>query len=68
MCVSKMTFKIIFRLTCSIITHIMYIDEKLECFLGTIQTYFYKLPHNNYNNIQMWSKKLQIRVVAYFCP
>jgi hypothetical protein len=32
------------------------IDEKLNCLLGTIQTSFSKLSHNNYNNIQIWSK------------
>jgi hypothetical protein len=39
-----------------IITHILDIDEKFKCLQGTIQTYFFELPHNNYNNIQIWSK------------
>jgi hypothetical protein len=37
-----------FRLTYSIITHILKIDEKFKCLLETIQTYFFKLPHHLY--------------------
>jgi hypothetical protein len=56
MCASKTILKIIFRLTCSIITHILDIDEKFKYLIGAIQIYFFKLSHNNYNNIQIWSK------------
>jgi hypothetical protein len=47
-----------FRLTCSIITHILKIDEKFNCLLGTNQASFFKLSHNNYNIIQIWSKNI----------
>jgi hypothetical protein len=57
-----------FRLTSSVITHILKIDEKFKCLIWTIQTYFFKLQHSNCNNIQIWSKNLQIGVETYFCP
>jgi hypothetical protein len=41
-----------FRLTCSIITHILKMDENFDFLQGTIQTFSSKLPPNNYNNIQ----------------
>jgi hypothetical protein len=41
-------------------TDILDIDEKFKCLLGTIQIYFFKLPHNNYNNIQIWSKNYKL--------
>jgi hypothetical protein len=53
----KNCVKIMFRPTCSIISHILKIDEKFDSLHGTIQTSFSKLSHNNYNNIQILSKK-----------
>jgi hypothetical protein len=40
---------------CFIIVYAIELDEKFKCLLGIIQTYLFKLPHNNYNNIQISS-------------
>jgi hypothetical protein len=55
-----------FSLTCSIITHILKIDEKFNCLLVTNQTSFSKLSYNNYNTIQICQKNLQIGMITYF--
>ena len=39
-----------------ILAHFLEIDEIFKSLLGIIQTPFSKLPHNNYNNILIWSK------------
>ena len=45
--------KNIFRLICSILDHILKIDEKFNSLLDTIQTSTSKLARNNYNNIKI---------------
>ena len=52
----KQLQKNIFRLTCFILAHFLEIDEIFKSLSGIIQTHFSKLPHNNYNNILIWSK------------
>ena len=57
LCLAQIRFrkmnKNIFRLICSILDHILKIDEKFNSLLETIQTSTSKLARNNYNNIKI---------------
>ena len=52
----KQFLKIIFRLICFIVAYVLDIIITFKSLLGIIQTYFFKLAYNNYNNILIWSK------------
>jgi hypothetical protein len=46
--------KITARLIFPIIVHFLEIYKKLNCLLGTIQTYCLQIPHNNNNSFKIW--------------
>jgi hypothetical protein len=65
--IPKIVEKITTRLICLIIVHFLELDDKLNCLLGTIQSSFSKLPHNNYNNIEFFNSFWKHYMKTYFC-